>query len=674
MSLYEKAFMLASQREKGHIFEPIVGTVFDSEIDARQYYTTYSWEGTARVGLQSSVRKACRAMVRLKRTFDDGWYFEAVNTEHNHELADTVGEKRHWQCHNSIDPSLKNVIKHLRDNNIPLNKVYGVMCDLHGGSGNIPFRKRSLKSTCLTISREASQDDINKLMDLFSTSQLDNGDFYYRVDADEDRRVRSIFWTHAKSRADYMCFGDAITFDTTYKCNLYEMPVGLFVGVNNHFQCCLLGCVILREETAEAFKWAFRTFLKAMKGKHPQTILTDQCRQMELAICAEMPHTAHRWCKWHVLKNAKEHLGCIYKKGSDFRTEFDILLNFMMTPQEFEAGWSQIIEKYQLGRNTYLKQVYDIRDKWAKPYFKGQFCGSMTSTQRNECMNHALKTYVNRCAPLNRFFMQYNKMLADRCGEEDAEQAHTKQVVKVLRSGVPVEKHAYKVYTHKMFSIFSDQLFKAGSYIVRTSEDGHVFHVEHIDAERRASWCQIKYDMHVDIAKEEYVCECGLFDHTGMLCCHILKVMVHCGVSKIPKKYIVKRWTRNARDVLPEDIRCYQKDGETNVSKTYRNHVLYMKALELVKLGDRSMESFAVAMRYLDKGKNELLALSADDQEIPPSDGNVNGEVSGATVTENTVHGNSTENIEENDEVIYDDQQVHCRFQIPVHSLIHSRR
>lgn len=144
---------------------------------------------------------------------------------------------------------LKDGIKHLRGNNIPLNQVYGVMCDLHGGSHNLSFRKRSPRAIFLTISQEASQNDINKLMDLSSMSQLDNIDFYYQVDTDEERRVRSIFWSHAKSRADYMCFGDAITFDRTYKCNLYEMPVGLFVGVNNQFQCCLFGCVVLRQET-----------------------------------------------------------------------------------------------------------------------------------------------------------------------------------------------------------------------------------------------------------------------------------------------------------------------------------------------------------------------------------------------------------------------------------------
>lgn len=43
-------------------------------------------------------------------------------------------------------------------------------------------------------------------------------------------------------------------------------------------------------------------------------------------------------------------------------------------------------------------------------------------------MNNVLKTYVSLSAPLNRFVMQYNKLIASRCEEEDFEMAHTKKV------------------------------------------------------------------------------------------------------------------------------------------------------------------------------------------------------------------------------------------------------
>lgn len=230
-----------------------------------------------------------------------------------------------------------------------------------------------------------------------------------------------------------------------------------------------------------------------------------------------------RWCKWHVLKNMREKLGSLYAKDQTFKRDLDFILNEMMTKDEFESAWERITTEYDLAGHTYMKQVFDCRDKWAKPYFKTQFCAKMTSTQRNECMNHVLKTYVSRSAPLNRVFMQYTKLVDDRCSEEDDKQAHTKQV---LKSGVPLERHAYHIYTHAMFRIFSDLLFKSGSFIVRGPPEGGNVSLEHFDAERRKKYFKVRYSVYVYLAAGEFTCECGFFEHTGMLCRHVLKAMV----------------------------------------------------------------------------------------------------------------------------------------------------
>ncbi|XP_044401842.1 protein FAR1-RELATED SEQUENCE 5 [Triticum aestivum] len=222
----------------------------------------------------------------------------------------------------------------------------------------------------------------------------------------------------------------------------------------------------MRHETTEGFEWAFKTFVDTMNGKHPVTILTDQCKVMEGAIENILPNTKHRWCKWHVLRCAKEKLGPVYSKKSGFKHEFHKIINDIIYVTEFEGKWAELIDKYNLKDNPYLENLYSKRTMWAKPYFSSVFCAGMTSTQRSESANHLLKQYIPRSSPMHLFVKQYNKLLQSRTSDEGRQQHMTKMKRRRLNGGFPLEADAAKIYTKGVFIKFEEELYQAASFII----------------------------------------------------------------------------------------------------------------------------------------------------------------------------------------------------------------
>lgn len=347
-------------------------------------------------------------------------------------------------------------------------------------------------------------------------------------------------------------------------------------------------------------------------GKPPVTILTDQARAMELAIEQVLPNTTHRWCKWHVLRKAKESLGVIYGKKSDFKNEFHKLVHHMITVEEFEDGWDQMLKKYSLQKHPFLTQIYEVRHKWAKPYFIGVFCARMTSTQRSESANHMLKSYIPPGCTMHLFVRQYEKLQFDRDSEESYQEWRTSIGGVCLKQNIGIERHASKVYTRALFDQFGKELYKSGAYELVEVEKYKLYLVQHVDDVTREKWSMVEYKVEVQEDSSVFDCECGSFEHSGLVCCHALKVMIAVGLKKIPDRHIVKRWTKDARDVLPEGLVRYQKDQRPPSSISFRHSKLYIKALECVQLGDSNVNCYDLCMAMFRDIYVKLLPLSME--------------------------------------------------------------
>jgi hypothetical protein len=168
----------------------------------------------------------------------------------------------------------RELIRHLRLNNVQISRVCSIVGSMHGDASHVPFSRQSVRALCGRLAQESIEEDMAKTLEIFDHMKRSDPGLVVKVELDSRDRVRTLFWSHGSSRVDYAAFGDVVTFDTTYRTNLYNLPFGLIVGVNNHFQSTMFGVVLLTEETIEAFRWCFRVFVDAMGGKRPVTVLT----------------------------------------------------------------------------------------------------------------------------------------------------------------------------------------------------------------------------------------------------------------------------------------------------------------------------------------------------------------------------------------------------------------
>lgn len=134
-----------------------------------------------------------------------------------------------------------------------------------------------------------------------------------------------------------------------------HLLVWITTGKNIYF-----GCAFLCNETSGSFVWLFQTFLKAMGGKTPKTIFTDQAPTIAFAIKEVFPGTCHRLCEWHSDRNAQKNIPQLYFK-SGFRYCFDILLWRCNSESEFELIWKKMIDDWDFASNTWLQKLYDLR-------------------------------------------------------------------------------------------------------------------------------------------------------------------------------------------------------------------------------------------------------------------------------------------------------------------------
>ncbi|BBH00026.1 polyol/monosaccharide transporter 5 [Prunus dulcis] len=108
-----------------------------------------------------------------------------------------------------------------------------------------------------------------------------------------------------------------------------------------------------------------------------------------------------------------------YKHYESIKFALKNILHDSLTNTEFEDRWKEMLEKYELQSNDWLRGLYDERRRWVPSFVKGSFWAGMSTTQRSESMNAFFDDHVNSKTTLKQFVEQYENALMTKVEKEN---------------------------------------------------------------------------------------------------------------------------------------------------------------------------------------------------------------------------------------------------------------
>ncbi|KAL6554470.1 putative protein FAR1-RELATED SEQUENCE 10 [Orobanche minor] len=579
---------IASQRLKSELFSsssqetaftPYVGQIFKTDDEATEYYSKFARKNgfsirrarsteSQNLGVyrrdfvcycsgfnqprkkanvehhreRKSVRCGCDAKLYLTKEIVDGvpqWYISQFSNVHNHELLED-DQVRLLPAYRKIEEADQERILLLSKAGFPVNRIVKVL-ELEKGvqPGQLPFIEKDVRNfvrsckktveendTLLSMKRDS---DLMELLDACKVEAEKDEGFAYSFTTDDDEKVENIAWAYGDSVRAFSLFGDVLTIDTSYRSTTYGMILGIWFGIDNHSRPIFFGCFLLQDDTSKSFSWTLQILVGFMRGRRPETVITDMDSGLRDALAIEMPNTKQIIPIWHVLSKTpcwfSHQLGVRY---SDFKSEFDMLCH-LENMEGFEHQWDHLVSQFGIGVDRHISLLFSYRTSWSFCYVRNYFLARTLTPEYRNSIDTFLKNIVSVQSSLPCFFKKV--AIAAKFGSEKREEI----LYLPTKTCLPLEEHARTVLTPFAFSALQHELVLSMQYAITEMANGSYIARHYKDMERECLVILIPDD-------EQVHCSCKEFEYSGTLCRHSLRVLTAKNYFQIPEKYFLLRW------------------------------------------------------------------------------------------------------------------------------------
>ncbi|XP_021736076.1 protein FAR1-RELATED SEQUENCE 11-like [Chenopodium quinoa] len=555
---------------------------------------------------RKSSRCGCQAYLRINKTTELGiseWRVTGFVDHHNHDLLEP-NQVRFLPAYRNISENDKSRIFMYAKTGISVQQMMKLLeLEKCVEPGFLPFTEKDVRNLIQSFRKLDPEEDSIDLLKMCSNIKEKDHNFRFEYTLDLNNNLENIAWSYASSVEAYGMFGDAVVFDTTHRLTAFDMPLGIWIGINNYGMPCFFSCVLLREENLRSLSWALKVFLGFMNGKAPHTILTDQNMCLKEAVTAEMPTTKHALCIWLIVAKFPSWFNSVLgERYNEWKEEFYRLYN-LESIDEFELGWRDMIYSFGLPSNKHIANLFALRSLWAVSYLRSHFMAGLTTTGQSKSINAFIQRFLSAQTRLAHFVEQVAVAVdfKDQAGEQRTMQQNLQNIN--LKTGAPMEAHAASVLTPFAFIKLQEQLVLAAHYASFQMEDGFlVRHHTKLQGGRKVYW-----DLQLGIIS----CSCDQFEFSGILCRHALRVLSTGNCFQIPERYLPQRWRRfNSSALKPqstltdhgEKVKRLQSMVSTLVSESSKSKERLDLATEQVSVLLSQIKDQPISTSFVSRG------------------------------------------------------------------------
>ncbi|XP_076928185.1 protein FAR1-RELATED SEQUENCE 5-like [Bidens hawaiensis] len=347
-----------------------------------------------------TIRCGCRAHIQLK--FVEGDFFEVDDfvEGHNHRMV-ADSDMQFVRYVRKLTHVQEEAIYELSNMNLGPVKAFNLMRTQYGGFEKLGATKDDSKNFKQGLNCYIGEYDAEMIVQRLCAKKTFSSDCSFEYDVNDDREL----------------------------IRLYKIVFVLFTAIDNHCHSVTV-------------------------------VVTDQDPVMKQDIAAVFPNTRHMLCMWHIMKKVADKVGADLCNKEDFKSRLcNIVWTDSISPLEVEKKWQAIMVEFELDKNKWLTDMYEIRFDWIHAFYRDELLfGLMRTRSRSESENHFFGKATNSQLTLLEFFnhfdfcMEIQRYNGRRCDHD------SRYTYPQLETRSYLEREAIRIYTRDIFNDLQDEM------------------------------------------------------------------------------------------------------------------------------------------------------------------------------------------------------------------------